>query len=222
MFDVQLVVLAKAPVAGRVKTRLCPPLTQQQAAEVAGGALADTLAVVEQVQVRRRLVVLDGAPECLLNSSFDVLPQRGGGLDERLAAAYDDVFAISPLPVLLVGMDTPQVTVAQLTTAADLLAAGSPVLGHAADGGWWAIGLPVPDPDVFLGVPMSTGATGDHQETRMRSRGFDPVLLPVLRDIDHVEDLRAVAASMPVTSRLAAVVRHLDDLHALPTLGALR
>lgn len=210
MIDVQLVILAKAPVAGRVKTRLCPPLTYDQAAAVAAAALADTLETAQQVQVRRRLVVLDGRPAGHVPAGFEVLPQRGAGLDERLANAYDDVFATSSLPVLLVGMDTPHMTPDLLTTAARTLAAGSPVLGHAQDGGWWVIGLPAADANVFLGVPMSSESTGREQEARMRERGLAPVLLPVLRDIDHLPDLLAAAADMPGTSRLAAVVRTLD------------
>jgi hypothetical protein len=152
------------------------------------------------------VVVLDGAPDGLIPAGFDVVPQRGAGLDERLAAAFADV---AGLPTLLIGMDTPQVTVNQLVAGVLLLATGRSVLGHADDGGWWAIGLPAPDPDVFLGVPMSSSDTGRCQEQRMRERGLDPVLLPVLRDIDHVDDLTAAAAAMPPTSRLASVVRHL-------------
>jgi len=220
MLDVQLVVLAKSPVAGRVKTRLCPPLTPQQAADVARAALLDTLDVVAQVPVRRRLVVLDGSSAGLVPRDVSVVPQRGDGLDERLAAAFDDVFADCSLPVLLIGMDTPQVTPLLLGSAACLLADGQPVLGHADDGGWWAIGLSDPDPDVFLGVPMSREDTGLQQAARMRARGLDPVLLPQLRDIDHAEDLGRVAAAMSATSRLAVVVRALDARDLALTSGA--
>jgi len=208
--DVQLVVLAKAPRAGRVKTRLCPPLTFDQAAEVAAGALADTLTIALQVQVRRRVVVMEGDPSGHVPAGFEVLPQRGCGLDERLARAYDDVFASSALPVLLIGMDTPQVTAQLLTDAAQALAGGSPVLGHAEDGGWWAIGLPAPDPAVFLGVPMSSDQTGRLQEARMRERGLVPALLPVLRDIDELPDLLAAVADMPPESRLVGAVRNIE------------
>ncbi|GAC1444359.1 MAG: DUF2064 domain-containing protein [Mycobacteriales bacterium] len=210
MIDGQLVVLAKAPVPGRVKTRLCPPLTHDQAAAVAAAALADTLAAALRVPVRRRVVVLDGDRAGHVPAGFDVLPQRGDGLDERLANAFDDVFASSALPVLLVGMDTPHVSPELLTLAAGTLAGGAPVLGHAEDGGWWAIGLPASDPATFLGVPMSSDRTGYLQEARMCQRGWAPMLLPVLRDIDHVSDLLAVVAAMPPSSGLAAAVRDLD------------
>ena len=205
MLDVQIVVLAKQPLAGRTKTRLCPPLTLQQAAEVARASLLDTLDVVLQTPVRRRLVVLDGIAEGLIPAGFDVLPQRGNGLDERLAAAMADAFADCSLPLLLVGMDTPQVSPSLLTSCLRALSGAPSVLGLAEDGGWWVIGLHAPDEQVFLGVPMSSDRTGDAQQQRLVRRGVPPVLLPTLRDIDTVDDLVAVAALVAPYSRLAAV-----------------
>jgi rSAM/selenodomain-associated transferase 1 len=209
VLDIQLVLLAKAPVAGRVKTRLSPPLTPQQAADVARASILDSLETVAQVGVRRRVVVLEGSSEGLVPTGFDVLPQRGEGLDERLAAAFADTWSALPVATLLIGMDTPQVTPELLVSAAEVLASGRPVLGHADDGGWWAIGLPAPDDDVFLGVPMSADDTGLRQEDRMRTRGLAPVLLPAQRDIDDIDDLLAVAQVMPSSSRVASVVRRL-------------
>jgi rSAM/selenodomain-associated transferase 1 len=210
VLEAQIAVIAKAPVPGRVKTRLSPALSPEQAAGVAHAALLDTLDAVAQVPVRRRLLVLDGSPEGLVPDGFDVLAQRGYGLDERLAAAYTDAFATCELPTLLIGMDTPQVTSRVLTAAVTALLCGTAVLGHADDGGWWALGLHAPDPALFLDVPMSTDRTGLLQEQRLRERGLQPTRLPRLRDIDAVADLRAVAALLPEGSRLAAVVRRLE------------
>jgi len=106
-----LLVIAKEPVAGRVKTRLVPPCTPEQAAALAEAALADTLHAVLAVPARRRVLVLDGEPGPWLPPGFDVMPQCGGGLDERLAGA----FAAISGPALLVGMDTPQLTPGLLT-----------------------------------------------------------------------------------------------------------
>jgi rSAM/selenodomain-associated transferase 1 len=206
VLDAQLVVLAKQPRAGRSKTRLCPPLTPEQAADVARAALLDTLDVVSATPVRRRVVVLDGSPRDLVPDGFDVLPQRGDGLDERLAAAFEDVFAGCTAPVLLIGMDTPQVTPALLAQAAAALAEAPAVLGLAEDGGWWLAGLHAPDARAFVGVPMSADDTGASQLARLRELGLDPQLLPVLRDIDRIEDLTAVAAAMPSSSRVACLL----------------
>ncbi|GAC1610731.1 MAG: DUF2064 domain-containing protein [Mycobacteriales bacterium] len=219
MLDVQLVVMAKAPVPGRVKTRLCPPLTLQQAADVATAALTDTLLAVTQAGFRRRVLALEGPADRLVPAGFDLLAQRGAGLDERLAAACDDAFATCALPLLLVGMDTPQLTAGELAAAANTLLAGCSALGVAEDGGWWAIGLQRPDAAAFLGVPMSTAWTGRAQQLRMCERGLRPSPLPVLRDIDTIEDLMAVEASMPRSSRLSAVVSQLT-LTAAPVCGA--
>jgi rSAM/selenodomain-associated transferase 1 len=207
---VHLLVLAKAPVAGRVKTRLCPPFTPAEAAQLAEAALRDTLAAVAQTPAVARTAVLEGQPGAWLPPSFTVLPQRGGGLDERLAAAFDDAWAQTDAPLLLVGMDTPQLTAALLTAAVDqLLSAGTDaVLGLAADGGWWALGLRRPDASLLLGVPMSTDTTGAAQRARLADAGLRVALLPVLIDVDDAEDARTVAAQCPAT-RFAEVHRAL-------------
>ena len=193
---VHLLVLAKSPLAGRVKTRLCPPFTPVQAAALAEAALRDTLAAVAGTPAVARTVVLEGPLGDWLPASFGVLPQRGRGLDERLAAAYDDAWAVHPAPLLLVGMDTPQVTPALLTAAASqLLSDGTDaVLGLATDGGWWTLGLRRPDASLLVGVPMSTAETGACQHRRLVQADLRVRLLPVLTDVDTAEDAVAVAA----------------------------
>ena len=204
---VHLLVLAKAPVPGRVKTRLCPPFSAVQAAHLAEAALRDTLAAVTATPAVARTVVLDGAPGAWLPPSFGLLPQRGDGLDERLAAAYDDGWASCRAPLLLVGMDTPQLTPALLAGAAErLLTDGTDaVLGLAADGGWWAMGLRHPDASLLLGVPMSTDRTGAAQQARLVDAGLRVTALPALVDVDTAQDAYTVAAQCP-GSRFSAVL----------------
>ena len=190
--SVQLLVLAKEPVAGRVKTRLCPPLTPEGAARVARAALEDTLDVVRAVPAARRVLVLDGRYHA---AGFDVQPQRGGPMPERLAAAFDD--CDPGLPTLLVGMDTPQLTAELLQQAVDRLAEHDAVLGLAPDGGWWALGLQRPDGALLRDVPTSRDDTGALQLAALRSAGLAPHLLPELRDVDTADDARLVAALAP-------------------------
>ena len=207
----QLLVLAKQPLPGRAKTRLTPPLRPEQAAAVARAALLDTLEAVAAVPVLRRTVVLDGSPEGWLPDGFAVLPQRPGDLGERLAGAFDDAYRALPVPLLLIGMDTPQVTASLLAgSLALLLEPGTPsVLGPADDGGWWALGLRAPCAGLFDGVPMSTDRAGAVQRERLEALDLPPVLLPALRDLDHVEDVRVIAAQLPRTARLAALAAEL-------------
>lgn len=199
-----VIVLAKAPVAGRVKTRLCPPCDPEQAAVLAEAALLDTLHAVAATPCTRRVLVLDGAPGSWLPAGFDVLSQRGGSLDERLAFAFEDVGTGG----LLVGMDTPQLTPACLTASLRTLDRPSvgAVLGPAVDGGWWGIGLRAPDPAVFLGVPMSSSQTGAAQQARLCALGLRVAGLPRLRDVDNFADALVTARTAPAT-RFAATLR---------------
>ncbi len=188
----QVLVLAKQPVAGRVKTRLCPPFTPQGAADVATAAHEDTLDVVRAVDVTRRVLVLDGSYAA---AGFEVQPQRGGPMPERLAGAFDD--CDPDLPTLLIGMDTPQLIPALLQQALMALATRPAVLGLAPDGGWWTLGLQRPDGRLLAGVPTSRDDTGALQRARLQQAGLVPYLLPQLRDVDTVTDAREVAALAP-------------------------
>ncbi|MET8450174.1 TIGR04282 family arsenosugar biosynthesis glycosyltransferase [Streptomyces sp. NPDC005209] len=185
-----LLVIAKEPLPGRVKTRLTPPFTPREAAALAEAALADTLDAVAAAPADRRVLVLDGAPGHWLPPGFDVVPQCPGGLDERLAAA----FAGCAGPALLIGMDTPQVTPELLTVD---FADCDAYFGPAADGGFWALGFARPEPALLRGVPMSTPETGAVQRERLAAAGLRVRDLPRLRDVDTADDARAVAALAP-------------------------
>jgi hypothetical protein len=208
MTGAHLLVMAKSPRPGFVKTRLCPPLSPDEAAAVAAGALADTLDAVAACGAARKIVALDGAPGPWLPPGFEVIAQRGAAFDERLANAWSDAGG----PGIQIGMDTPQITAADLDRLLALVTGAGPrrrraVLAPAEDGGWWAIGLPGGDPrPVFAGVPMSTPWTGAAQARRLRGLGYEVVSGPIRRDIDTVADLAHVAAAAPSTrtARLAA------------------
>jgi glycosyltransferase A (GT-A) superfamily protein (DUF2064 family) len=202
---VTLAVIAKAPVAGRVKTRLTPPCTPEQAAALAEAALRDTLDAVRATPAARRVVVLDGEPGPWLPDGFDVIPQRGDGLDERLAAAFDDVGG----PTFLIGMDTPQVTPALLLGGLRALDAAPSSLGLSTDGGYWGIGFAVPDAGALVGVPMSADDTGAVQRARLLQRGLDPARLPSLTDVDDIATAGLVAGQIP-GSHFAAALADVD------------
>ncbi|HJR96310.1 MAG TPA: TIGR04282 family arsenosugar biosynthesis glycosyltransferase [Actinomycetota bacterium] len=198
-----LIVIAKAPIPGRVKTRLCPPCSHEDAASIAEASLADTLEAVRDVVGARPVIALDGPPGEWLPPGIRVIPQRGRGLGARIAAAFDDVGG----PSLLIGMDTPHVEVSHLAGACARLAESGDdaVLGPALDGGWWALGLRRPDARVFDGVPMSSDRTLHAQRARLRARGMRVADLRPMRDVDTPADALTVAASVP-GSRFALAV----------------
>ncbi|MFD8730218.1 MULTISPECIES: DUF2064 domain-containing protein [Streptomyces] len=191
----ELLVIAKEPVPGRVKTRLCPPFSPAEAAELAAAALADTLETVLALPARRRVLVLDGRPGPWVPPGVEVVPQSGGGLDERLAAAFGRCTG----PALLVGMDTPQLTPALLAPALapDAWEGCDAWFGPAEDGGFWALGLAQPDPALLRGVPMSVPETGAVQRRRLVEAGLAVRDLPVLLDVDTASDAHRVAADAP-------------------------
>ncbi|MCT9077105.1 TIGR04282 family arsenosugar biosynthesis glycosyltransferase [Streptomyces fulvoviolaceus] len=195
-----LLVIAKEPLPGRVKTRLTPPFTPREAAALAEAALTDSLLAVAATPATRRVLVLDGTPGPWLPPGFDVVRQCAGGLDARLA----DAFAACDGPALLIGMDTPQVTPELLTvdfTDCDAY------FGPAEDGGFWALGLADPDPALLRGVPMSTPVTGAVQRERLVGAGLRVRDLPRLRDVDTAADAHAVAALAPYGRFAAQLTR---------------
>jgi uncharacterized protein len=199
-------VIAKAPEPGRVKTRLCPPCTPAQAAALAAAALADTLAAAAgSRRATRRVLVLDGEPGPWMPAGFDIVPQRGDGLAERLAAAFGDTAG----PAFLVGMDTPQVTPELLDSGLAALDRADAALGAALDGGYWGIGLRQPDPAAFDSVPMSAPGTAAAQRARLAGLGLRTALLPTLRDVDTIADAGLVAAEAPA-SRFARAWHELE------------
>ncbi|MEU8246470.1 TIGR04282 family arsenosugar biosynthesis glycosyltransferase [Nonomuraea sp. NPDC048916] len=207
----QMVIIAKEPVAGRVKTRLTPPYSPAQAALLAEAALEDTLRAALASPVTQRVLALDGLPGTWLPAGFTVIPQRGSGLDERLAAAFTDAYRLRPEPMVLIGMDTPQATPELLGTAMKGLDECDAVFGPATDGGFWLLGLRRPQPDLLLGVPMSQAHTGHAQLERLRQAGLSVRHLPELTDVDTAADAARVASEAPAS----CFTRTLDELSAV-------
>lgn len=205
-----LLLVAKAPVPGLVKTRLAADVGETTATAVAAAALLDTIeACTQAVGPSRCRLALSGdiavgfrADE--IENALDgwtVTPQRGGGLAERLANAHAEVAG----PVVQIGMDTPQVTASGLRAVAEGLAAADAVLAPADDGGWWALALSDPAAATALrDVPMSTPQTYAATRSALEALGLRVAAGDRLRDVDHLADVAPVAAAAPGT-RFAAV-----------------
>lgn len=192
---VDLLVLAKEPVAGRVKTRLTPPCSPAEAAGIAEAALADTLSAAMASAAERVIVALDGAPGAWCPPGVTIVDQGRGDLADRLSTAWRATRG----PALQIGMDTPQLDARALDRAMARLEADGcdAVLGLAEDGGWWGLGLRRPQPDAFAGIPTSRSDTGARQRARLEGLGLRTTLLPVARDVDHWDDAVAVACAAP-------------------------
>lgn len=213
-----LIVVAKAPVAGTVKTRMCPPLSPDQAAAVASAALLDTMDAAQDCADRVEVALVlaltgdlrlaTGGAEIARrvaqpetgDATWQVVGQRGGTFAERLHHAHLD--GGGGRATLQIGMDTPQVTGDLLADAVRRLwqPGIDAVLGPSDDGGWWALGLrPGVSADFLARVPMSTVETGPRTIAAMQHRGLRVAYLPTLTDVDTVAAGQLVAAQHRAT-----------------------
>ncbi|TCL82381.1 hypothetical protein EDF31_10978 [Curtobacterium sp. PhB142] len=189
---ITVAVVAKECLPGKVKTRLTPALSPEGAARVASASLADTLSTVRALPAERRVLFFDGdvVPESA--EGFDVLHQPGGGLDERLGFLFDAIDG----PLLLVGMDTPQVSTDALAPVFDRPERDA-WFGPAEDGGFWSLYVQAPTGDLLRGVPMSQDDTGAVQLARLTDAGLDVGILGELLDVDTMPDAERVAELAP-------------------------
>ncbi|MDQ6754280.1 MAG: DUF2064 domain-containing protein [Actinomycetota bacterium] len=219
--DLTIAVIAKECLPGKVKTRLTPPLTAGEAARLAQVSLTQTLRTVRDLPVSRRLLVIDGTPLPADAAGFEIHPQAEGGLDERLAA----VCAPTNAPLLILGMDTPQLVPALLRPLLEDWSRPKPRfgawLGLAHDGGFWALALRQPEGNLIRGVPMSTADTGSAQGARLEQAGLAVGLLPALTDVDTFAAATEVALECPGTP-FARTVRDLAGFRPPSGFGSAR
>ncbi len=193
--DSALIIFAKAPIPGQVKTRLCPPLTPDEAASLHGSIVLDMLERSRGGAAMDRFVAcapsLDHVFFKILEERHGVrlLTQTGDDLGARMASALTDVFALGYQKVLVIGTDLPTLPGSAFGDALKLLAAHDLVLGPAFDGGYYLIGLRKPSPDLFAGIPWSTDRVLPLTQQKAAALGLRTALLPVRRDIDTLDDL---------------------------------
>lgn len=198
-----VLVVSKAPVPGRVKTRLAATVGDVAAAELAGYALLDSVAAAEDTGAPVAVAMtgdLDASPmhDEIADAlrPHEVIEQRGTDFAERLIGAHAD--ADHGHGVVQIGMDTPHADPAVLRAAAETLRDHDAALGPAHDGGWWLLAVRDARWAEYLhGVPMSTARTGALTRTSLASAGARVGAVPSLRDVDTWDDALRVAAAAP-------------------------
>jgi glycosyltransferase A (GT-A) superfamily protein (DUF2064 family) len=212
-----LLVVAKAPVPGFAKTRLCPAASGFQAADIAAASLLDTLEAALATPGAIPVVAMTGDLANAARSreisralrAIAVFSQRGRDFSSKLANAHADTSTLHPgLPVVQIGMDTPQVTSEILASAAVTLLRDDcdAVLGPAEDGGWWALGLRNPcHAKAIDGVPMSRADTGELTRRALLSKGLNVGSLVTMSDVDTMADAHRVARLSPLGKFAEAV-----------------
>lgn len=191
-----LTVMAKAPRAGRVKTRLSPPLTLEQTAALNIRFLRDTTENLATIPGSAGLISYtpvgdESLFEGILPDTFALVPQRGEGFGERLFAAAQDILAIGYASVCLIDSDSPTVPAAAFTQAVEALARPGDrvVLGPSDDGGYYLIGLKKAHAKPFERITWSTSAVFAETVERCRDAGLEVVFLPTWYDVDDAATL---------------------------------
>ena len=191
-----LIIFAKAPIPGEVKTRLCPPLDPDEAASLHGTLVLDAIERTKGVQWVTLYVA--GTPD-LAHPFFKVMEgrygatlllQRGPDLGNRMKWAMQDTFEQGAQEVLLTGTDLPTLPRAHLVEALTLVKRHDVVLGPSADGGYYLIGLRKMVPALFEGITWSTGSVFAETKKKVEQAGLSLGLLPECRDLDTLEDLK--------------------------------
>jgi hypothetical protein len=182
-----VVIMARQPVAGRVKTRLAAALGDEGACAAYRVLLRATLEAVAEAPCNRYVFLPPGETLAEGDGPIDRFrpgTQRGPDLGARLAAAFDDLFAAGYERVVALGSDCPDASAAHVTRALEALATRDAAFGPAVDGGYWLVGLRAPGRDVFTGIPWSTPEVWAATRERLVQNGWSHALLPVLEDVD--------------------------------------
>jgi rSAM/selenodomain-associated transferase 1 len=201
---VALAVMAKVPLAGQVKTRLCPPLAPAEAAALARCFLLDRLeqlgevsdgdALVAFAPKEREAEMRDGLP-----AGIRLVPQEGADLGARLDRVLTDLLAEGYAGAIAIDADSPTLPTAYLRRACAVIrdAAIDVVVGPCEDGGYYLIGLRVPAPALFADMPWSTALVTEETFARARRLGLRLALLPSWFDVDRGEDLARLRGPAP-------------------------
>jgi rSAM/selenodomain-associated transferase 1 len=214
-----LILFAKAPVPGQVKTRLCPPLTPDEAAGLHGSFVLDALERSRAVRGLDRFLACAPSADHVFFKIMEerqgvrLMSQEGGDLGARMTHALKAALALGYRHVVMAGTDLPTLSPAFYTQALDLLARHDVVLGPALDGGYYLVGLNQDLSELFAGIPWSTDQVLARTKTKADSLGLKTGLLPACRDVDTIEDLLALIAEdgANLSKRTAGALRLLAE-----------
>jgi uncharacterized protein len=188
-----LAVMTKAPQAGRVKTRLTPPLTPEEAADLNVCFLRDTAAAISSADRKRAQGVAvytpvgaEGAYAEILPDDFVLVPQRGVAFGERLAAATEDLLQLGFASLCLINSDSPTVPATAFAQAVEYLTGAEDcvVLGPSHDGGYYLIGLNKLHHRLFEQIDWSTERVLEQTMAATRELALPVCLLPTWYDVD--------------------------------------
>jgi rSAM/selenodomain-associated transferase 1 len=207
-----LLVVAKRPAPGQTKTRLTPPLSAEQAAHLYACFLRDTLELMRAVSNVELLIAYAPQNESAyfeqLAPDFDLIPQIGDNLGERLDNALTSCLGQGFARAVVMDSDSPTLPPAYVASAFEELDAADVVLGPCEDGGYYLIGLTHSQPRLLRGVEMSTPNVTRNTLTLAQEEGLRVAVLPRWYDVDTRDELERLRRELPrATNGLARHTR---------------
>ena len=207
-----LVIFAKAPIPGKAKTRVCPPLTSDEAAMLHGSFVLDMLERTKlavatlQLPFQRYLACTPSSEHVFFKimeerQGVKLIDQVGDDLGERTQLAFGTMFGKGYQRVFTVGTDVPSLPLDYYTQALAMLETNDLVLGPALDGGYYLIGLKRTVPDLFIGIPWSTARVASMTLEKATTIRLKTALLPPWWDVDTIEDLRVLIESSALDAK---------------------
>jgi hypothetical protein len=191
-----LLIFAKRPVPGKVKTRLIPPLSPEEAADLYRCMLGDTMKMVTNFPELALYLFYEDMEESReyfsgIAPGIKNYPQMGDDLGERMAEAFRVVFANGHVLAAVIGTDAPDLPPAYIKEAFDRLESGKieAVFGPCEDGGYYLLGLKRLNSALFRDLPWSSGAVLQESLKRAKEAGIEATLLPMWHDVDSAADL---------------------------------
>lgn len=220
----KIIIFVKAPEPGRVKTRLCPPLSSAEAALLYQAFVQDTLAMAAQIQqttVELAYEPTDSYPDLawLGRENLSFFKQEGKDLGSRLIHAFERAFVNGSVRVVIIGSDSPALPSDYIRRAFAEMDSHDVALGPTADGGYYLIGLTRPAPQIFQNISWSTAAVYNQTVGLVKQHGLSLAELPLFWDIDKAEDLALLEKSRGLRWTAAALKAIKKSLIHFPLEG---
>lgn len=189
-----LIIFAKSPIPGKVKTRLTPHITPTEAAELYKAFIVDIIGNTHKLKCERVTIAYtpsnaEATFHSICGQSVDYLPQKGHDLGERMKSAFKHSFDKGSKRTVIIGTDSPTLPSSYIQKAFDALKEVPVTIGPTFDGGYYLIGLSEQNNSIFDGIDWSTSKVFGQTLARIQAMNKQLYVLPPWYDVDTPDNL---------------------------------
>ncbi|MBX9733902.1 MAG: TIGR04282 family arsenosugar biosynthesis glycosyltransferase [Chitinophagaceae bacterium] len=188
MYTRTIIVLAKTPELGKVKTRIAAKLGEEKALAIYTRLLHYTFCLLKRIHCRKVVYTSGDGPQTCW-AALETKPQTNGDLGNRMASAFEQVLSERATKCIIIGTDCATLTEEIIETAFTELETKDLVIGPASDGGYYLLGMKKMYPALFKGISWSTEKVFEQTIVQVENLSLDYSLLPVLSDMDEAHQV---------------------------------